>query len=90
MNATLQEKVIKELGYGMGMDHEKDIAFMALWVSRNLSDSRLKSTMCQMTADGEPMTDELRIKIAEVLRQLADSVEPHDTSNTAYFGGEDA
>lgn len=70
---TLQDRVIKELGYGMGVTTEHDIAFMAMWVSRRLSDGHISSTICNMV--DEPLTDELRAKIAEVIRRLADTVE---------------
>jgi hypothetical protein len=70
---NLQEKVVKELGYSMSMPNESDIAFVALWVSRR-ADGSLNSTMCHI--EEETLTNELREKIALVLRNLADTVCP--------------
>ncbi len=68
---TLLGKVIKELGYGMNMPNETDIALVALWVSRR-ADNSLNATMFRM--EDEPLTDELRERIAAVLRNLADTL----------------
>lgn len=70
--SPLQDKVIKELGYGMGISNQTDIAFVAMWVSRR-ADGSLTSTLCEMA--NEELTDELKQKIANVLRELANRVE---------------
>jgi len=70
---SLHEKVVKELGYGMNMPNETDIAFAALWVSRR-ADGSLNSTMCHL--EDESLTDELKERIATVLRNLADLIYP--------------
>jgi len=69
----LHDKVIKELGYGMNMPRETDIVFMALWVSRR-ADGSLGSTVCNI--EEEPLTDELRGRIAIILLNLAESIYP--------------
>jgi hypothetical protein len=70
---SLQEKVVKELGYSMSMPNERDIAFVALWVSRR-ADGSLNSTMCHL--EEEELTNDLRERIAQVLRNLANTVCP--------------
>jgi len=82
-NMSFQEKVMREIKYGMGVTTERDIAFAALWVSRRLSDNSLVPTFCNMV--DEPLTDELRSRIADVLRVLADNVEGKNDKNTAYI-----
>jgi hypothetical protein len=72
---TFQDRVRKELYFGMGCDGYKDLAFAGMWVSRRLSNSDLEPTYCVMQDHAEPMTDELRHKVAWALRQLADNVE---------------
>ncbi len=69
---SLHEKAVKELGFGMNIPNEIDIAFLALWVSRR-SDGSLTSTACNIIEE-EPVADELREKIATMLRNLADTV----------------
>lgn len=73
MSETLKDKVVKELGYGMEMPDETDIAFVGMWVSRR-ADGSLNSTMLHL--EDETLTDELRARIAQMLRNQADSVEP--------------
>jgi hypothetical protein len=87
MSETLQNRVLKELGYGMGCDHERDVAFVALWVSRRSSDGALVATTCNM-AD-EPLEGELRAKVVEVLRRLADGIEAGPDPNTVYYQGKE-
>jgi hypothetical protein len=70
---SLHERIVKELGYSMNMPNETDVAFVALWVSRR-ADGSLNSTACNI--EEEPLTDELRERIAIVLRNLADTVCP--------------
>jgi hypothetical protein len=83
---SLHEKVVKELGYGMNMPNETDIAFMALWVSRRV-DGSLNSTACNI--EEEPLTDELRERIATVLRNLANMVSAQQgVEPTVYHSGD--
>lgn len=70
---SLHEKVVKELGYSMSIPNESDIAFAALWVSRR-ADGSLNSTMFHL--EEEELTNDLRERIAQVLRNLADTVCP--------------
>lgn len=70
---SLHEKVVKELGYSMSMPNESDIAFVALWVSRR-ADGSLNSTMFHL--EEEELANDLRERIAQVLRNLADTVCP--------------
>jgi hypothetical protein len=74
---TFKEKVIKEIGFGMGNDHEQDIAFAGMWVSRRIADGLMQATYCIMTEDEppKPISAELRHEMAEALRQLAKNLE---------------
>ena len=67
----LQAKVIKELGFGMGMPNEIDIAFVAIWISKR-QDDHLSPTFCAMYE--EPIPDEVKKKIAELLREYAERI----------------
>jgi hypothetical protein len=87
MSETLQTRALKELGYGMGCDHEQDLAFVAVWVSRRNSDGALQATTCTMT--DEPLEGELSAKVVETLRRLADGIETGPDPNTVYYQGKD-
>mgnify|MGYP000881412512 CR=1 FL=1 len=68
---SLQEKVIKELGFGMGMPNEPDVAFVAIWLSKK-KDGRLSPTFCAMYE--EPVPDEIKVKISDVLKYYAERI----------------
>jgi hypothetical protein len=69
---TIYEKVIRELGYGMNIEGEQDIAFVGVWVSRK-NNGDLCPTWLQLV--NEEVTDELRESIVKGLHNLADSIE---------------
>lgn len=67
----LQEKVIKELGFGMNMPNEPDVAFVAIWLSRK-QNGHLSPTFCAMYE--EPVPEEIKTKMADVLKYYADRI----------------
>lgn len=68
---SLQDKVIKELGFGMNMPNEQDVAFVAIWLSRK-QNGHLSPTFCVMYE--EPVPDEIKTKIADVLKYYAERI----------------
>ena len=68
---SLQEKVIKELGFGMNMPNEQDVAFVAIWLSRK-QDGHLSPTFCAMYE--EPVPDEIKAKMSDVLKYYAERI----------------
>jgi hypothetical protein len=85
---TFQDRVLKELRFGMGNNWESDIAFVSVWVARRVDIGELVTTICSMT--DEPLEGELRTKVIEALRRLADGIEAGPDPNTVYYqaGGE--
>ena len=82
---SLLEKVIKELGFGMNMPNEQDVAFVAIWLSRK-QDGHLSPTFCAMYE--EPVPDEIKAKMSDVLKYYAERILESDPPvvNTAQHG----
>jgi hypothetical protein len=70
---NLYDKAVKELGYGMNMPDREDIALLAVWVSRR-TDGSPTSTIMELK-DEEILTDDVKQRLAQGLRELADHIE---------------
>jgi hypothetical protein len=78
-SGSFRDRVLRELRYGNDTPTERYIAFSGLWISHHIPDRGLISTFINMS--DEEVSDELRHKMAEALRRLADSVEPNHYAN---------